>query len=530
MNSVLVVVFSSLVFLFGISVYANKLEKLFELRSSEKTPAYTRYDGIDYVPAKNWLILFGHHFSSIAGAAPIVGPIIAVSIWGWFPVAVWIVLGSVFIGGLHDFSALCISVKKDGETIGQIAKDVISYKARSVFSFFILLTLLLVISVFVYLCAKTFVTDPHIVIPSLGLIPVALICGIFIYKLKKNQFKVTIFGLLLLFLLILAGRIVSVCERLEVWIILLLVYAFFASTAPVHLLLQPRDYLSAYLLFFGIATGYTGIFLSHPEIHIPSFIKTEYPLWPFLFVTVACGAVSGFHSLIATGTTSKQLANQMDAKKIGYGAMILEGALALLSLLCIASGIKDYRMLKEVISKGGPILVFSKGFGAVTSPILRGFGETIAVVILNTFILTTLDTATRISRHVFSELTGIKNRFITTAFILGLAGILSFSGKWRLIWPAFGASNQLLAVFTFFVVTGWLFSKKKKIKLILSLTTFVFLTTFSSLFLQILTYIKKTQYILFSISAILLILSLFLLVESLRKIIKKWVLQKGADL
>ena len=140
MNSVLVVVFSSLVFLFGISVYANKLEKLFELRSSEKTPAYTRYDGIDYVPAKNWLILFGHHFSSIAGAAPIVGPIIAVSIWGWFPVAVWIVLGSVFIGGLHDFSALCISVKKDGETIGQIAKDVISYKARSVFSFFIVLS------------------------------------------------------------------------------------------------------------------------------------------------------------------------------------------------------------------------------------------------------------------------------------------------------------------------------------------------------------------------------------------------------
>jgi len=517
LDSWLIIFLCFLFYFLGSCFYAKHIERLFEINPSEKTPAHTKYDGVDFVPARHWLILFGHHFSSIAGAAPIIGPVIAISIWGWGPSIIWIVLGAVFIGGLHDFSALCMSVKRDGKSIGDIAEDVISFKAKLVFSIFILLSLILLVSVFAYLCAKTFVTDPHIILPSLGLIPVAILCGLLIYRSKKGQGIVTAIGLLLLFFLILLGEISSFPKiELRIWILLLLTYSFFASTAPVHILLQPRDYLSSYLLFFGIFIGYLSLLISHPSMKIPFYIHNSSSIWPFLFVTIACGAVSGFHSLIASGTTSKQLPNQIYAKRIGYGAMIFESALSVLALLCICAGIKDYKTLKEIFTKGGPILAFSKGFGNISYPLLKRYGLSVAVVILNAFILTTLDTATRISRYVFSEITGLKNRYASTFIIIVFAGFLSLSGKWRAIWPTFGASNQLLAAFTLLVATCWLMIRKKPAKLTLFLSIFMLFTTIFAILLQLREYFCNGQKILFFISLALIITAIFMSLEAVR--------------
>ncbi len=521
MNSIFIVITAGLFFSLGVLTYAKYIERIMGVNAKEKTPAFTKYDGVDFIPAKNWLVLFGHHFSSIAGAAPIVGPVIAVSIWGWGPSLVWIVLGSVFIGGLHDFSSLMISVKSGGRSIADVAKDVISYRAKLVFSLFVSLALILVVAVFTYLCAKTFVADPRVVFPSLGLIPIAMVVGFLLYYLKYNQYLVTIFGLISLAGLIIAGNFFPINlggNVLDKWIIILLVYAFFASITPVNIILQPRDYLSAYLLFFGIGVGYLGVLISHPAMHTPSFINSPpgSPLWPLLFVTIACGAVSGFHSLIASGTTSKQLPNQIYAKRIGYGAMIFEGILAVLALLCVSAGLKNYDVFKSILAKAGPIGAFSQGFGNITRPILGKFGTTAGVVILNAFILTTLDTATRISRYVFEELTGIHNRWFSTSIIVILAGALAWGGRWHLIWPTFGASNQLVAALALLVITSWLLSKNKPAKITLSAGIFMLVTTIAALIVQIFNYFKQKQVLLLVISFILILLALFIFYEVLR--------------
>ena len=527
MSSIFVIVIAGLFFSFGIFIYAKYIEKIFEINKDAKTPAVTKYDGVDFVPARNWLILFGHHFSSIAGAAPIVGPVIAVSIWGWGPSIIWIVLGSVFIGGLHDFSSLIISVKSNGSSIADIARNTISYRAKIVFSLFVFLTLILVVAVFTYLCAKTFVADSRVVLPSLGLIPVAMLAGFLLYRLKSNQLTVTILGLILFLGLIISGNFFPIDlggNLLSKWIIILLIYAFFASITPVNILLQPRDYLSAYLLFFGIGMGYAGLLLSHPDIHTPFFIisSADMPLWPLLFVTVACGAVSGFHSLIASGTTSKQLPNQVYAKRIGYGAMIFEGILAMLALLCVSAGLSNYDSFKAILEKGGPIVAFSKGFGNITRPILGKFGAVTAIVILNAFILTTLDTATRISRYVFEELTGIRNRWFSTSIVVILAGSLAWGGRWRLIWPTFGASNQLVAALTLLVITTWLLSRNKPIKLVLPAAIFMLITTIAALCVQISNYFRQHQTLLLIISSVLIILAIFIMCETIRTFLNKY--------
>jgi len=531
LSSLFVVAVAGLFFSFGILVYAKYIEKTFEISKEAKTPAFTKYDGVDFIPARNWLILFGHHFSSIAGAAPIVGPVIAVSIWGWGASLVWIILGSVFIGGLHDFTSLIVSVKNKGNSIADIARDVISYRAKIVFSLFVFLTLILVVAVFTYLCAKTFIADSRVVLPSLGLIPVAILTGFFLYRFKISQFAVTILGLILLLGLIIGGNFspINLGENLlSKWIIILLVYAFLASITPVNILLQPRDYLSSYLLFFGIATGYVGLLLSRPDMHIPYFISSppNMPLWPLLFVIVACGAVSGFHSLIASGTTSKQLSNQAYAKRIGYGAMIFEGILAVLALLCVSAGLSNYDAFKAILAKGGPIAAFSKGFGNITHPILGKFGPVIAVVILNAFILTTLDTATRISRYVFEELTGIRKRWLSTSVVVILAGSLAWGGRWRLIWPTFGASNQLVAALTLLVITSWLLSRNKPVKLVLSAAIFMLITTIAALSVQILNYSRQHQNLLLLISSVLIILAIFIMYETIGVFLRRYKARK----
>jgi len=522
MSSLLVVLGSAVIFIFGYFIYSKKIEKILKIDPKRKTPAYRRYDGIDYVPAKHWSILFGHHFASIAGAAPIVGPVLAISIWGWAPALLWVVIGTVFIGGIHDFCSLTISVKHNGSSIADIAKDTISKNAKLVFLAFLWLALILVISVFANICAKTFIVKPEIVIPSLGLIPIAILVGFLLYRLKFHQPTVTVIGLLLLVGLMFLGRyypIVLGTNAIKVWTVILFIYAFLASVTPVNILLQPRDYLASYLLFFGILFGYAGILITRPEISFPAFLgwggERALMLWPILFVTVACGAISGFHSVVASGTTSKQLANEKNARRIGYGAMVAEGVLAVMAILVIAVAFKNQDVLKEIVDMGaGPVGAFGIGYNEVTKGFLGSFGGLFAILILNGFILTTLDTATRITRYLTQELFKIKNRFAATIIVIALAGWLGLNGKWNDIWPIFGAANQLIAALTLIVISSWFLSRRKPVVYTVVPMIFMLVTATGALILKVLEYISSGNILLLTISSVLLCLALFVLFEA----------------
>ncbi|MBL7156681.1 MAG: carbon starvation protein A [Candidatus Omnitrophica bacterium] len=509
-------------FLFGFFFYSKRVEKLIKIDPRRKTPAYTKYDGVDYVPAKHWSVLFGHHFASIAGAAPIVGPILAVSIWGWAPALIWVVLGSVFIGGIHDYCSLIISTRHGGTSIADIAKDTISKNAKIVFLIFLLLTLILIISVFVHICAKTFIVKPEIAIPSLSLIPIAILVGFLLYNLKLHQPTVTVLGLGLLVGAMFLGRhypIILGDNATHIWGVILLCYAFLASVTPVNILLQPRDYLSSYLLLFGIVFGYVGIILTRPDISFPAFLgwggTRNLKLWPILFVTVACGAVSGFHSVVASGTTSKQLESEKDARRIGYGAMITEGILAVMAVLVIAAAFKETNTLAEVVERGaGPVGAFGIGYNEVTKIFLGTFGGVFAMMILNSFILTTLDTATRIARYLAQELFRIKNRFAATIIVVALAGWLGLSGEWNEIWPIFGSANQLIAALALIVITSWLLSRRKQVLYTLIPMLFMLATATGALILQFIGYAKTQNTLLLVVAFVLLCLAAFVLFEA----------------
>jgi len=510
MSSLIIVIISLTLFFWAYAFFARKLEKLWDIDPKRSTPAYSKYDSVDYIPAKNWLVLFGHHFSSIAGAGPIIGPVISVMLWGWLPGLLWVILGSIFIGGVHDFGSLITSIREGGTSIADTAQHVISKRAKVLFSLFVWLALILVIAVFAYLCADTFVKEPKIVMPSLGLIPVAMIVGYLMYNRGMNLALVTVFGLACLAGLISLGDTLPINGSINMWIIFLLAYCYFASVMPVNILLQPRDCLSSFLLFFGVGVGYIGLFVSHPVITMPYYSKwssSDGALWPMLFVTVACGAVSGFHALIASGTSSKQIANERHAKRIGYGGMITEGLVAVLAIIAVAILFKPGDNLAGALKSAGPIGIFSKGYGVISKGILGNWGPFIAVTILNAFILTTLDTATRISRYLTEELFKLKNRYVSTFVIVVLSAVLALSGKWQKIWPAFGASNQLVAALALFVISCWLLSKNKTAKYTLWAAFFMLITTVVALVYQLIRYFINREIVLFIVSVLLIVLA-----------------------
>jgi carbon starvation protein len=527
MSSIAVVLGAGFIFWLGYVVYAEKIVRIFKPDKNRKTPAHENYDGVDYVPAKHWSVLFGHHFSSIAGAAPVIGPILAVSIWGWAPTLIWVVLGSVFIGGVHDYCSLMISVRHKGRSVADFSQDTISKNAKLIFLSFAWITIILVISVFVHLCAKTMVLTPSIVLPSVGLIPLAMLVGFLLYtkKLlhKHNQISVTILGLVLLGMLIYLGSrfpiSLGVSDPVYIWSVILLIYAYFASIIPVQILLQPRDYLSAFLLFAGLLFGSIGVIAHGASLQFPAFtgfeFKTTYMLWPVLFVTVACGAVSGFHSLVSSGTTSKQIDNEAHAKRIGYGAMIAEGFLAMLALLVVSAAYSSVSELGSVVNSGaGPVGAFGFAYGIITKSFLGGFGSAFAVLILNAFIFTTLDTATRIARYLTQELFRLKNRYIATLVVVSLSGWLGLSGEWNQIWPIFGAANQLIAALALIVATSWFLSTRKPVIYTIIPTVFMILTAIAALILKIFEYSKDRNLLLTLIAAVLMVLAFVVLYEA----------------
>ncbi|MCM8758253.1 MAG: carbon starvation protein A [Candidatus Omnitrophica bacterium] len=532
---IIVIVVFSIAFRF----YGRYLEKLWDTKPEEKTPAHTKYDGVDYIPAKHWTILFGHHFSSIAGAGPILGPVIAGVLWGWGPALAWIVLGSIFLGGVHDFSSLVLSLKHDGQTVGQITKNILGEKSKLIFSFFLWLALILVIAVFAAVTAKTFAEDPRIVVPSFGLIFVAVIFGYFVYRKNVNFVLVTLVSLALIGLLLFEGKNFPVQipgeNAVKVWILILLVYAFVASVLPVNILLQPRDYLSSFILFFGLFFGFLGLLVSHPTTNAPFFVSfnsSKGPLLPMMFVMIACGAISGFHSLVSSGTTSKQLPDAKHARHIAYGSMLTEGILAAVALLCVSAGLYWNSPFSELnypslMQKGNWIGTFATGYGIIVSKIFSSdIGKLIAMVMVNSFVLTTLDTATRITRYITSEIFGqsfriqmLNNRFFATLCIVFFAAYLAF-GPWEKIWPVFGASNQLVAGLVLFVCSCFLMMKRKNSLSTLIPAIAMLFITIAALIYQAIGFYKSRHLLLGNISVILIILAFFIILEGAETIRK----------
>jgi carbon starvation protein len=460
----------------GYFVYGRFISRVMGVDPSRPTPAHTKYDGVDYVPAPQWFVLFGHHFSSICAAGPIVGPALAVAYWGWAPSIVWIVLGGVLLGAVADFTSLVVAVRHGGVSIAQVSGEVITPRARMLFSIFILIALVLVLAVFAVLTAGTFVQAPEIVVPSWGMLPVAALAGVALYRGRPGGARlaiVTVVGLgAILGLLALGHAFPPSAPELgglspqTFWIVILLIYCVIASVLPVQYLLQPRDYLSSFVLFATIGLGILGILVTGPEFQAapfhgfqPAEWELAGPLWPLMFVTIACGAISGFHSVVSSGTTCKQLDNEAHACRIGYGAMIMESTVATLVVIAVGAGLSGARHAELLRAPGGAIAAFGEGYGNLTDSMLGTYGATFAIMALNFFILTTLDTATRLGRYLLAELTGWENRYAPTIIVVVAAGALALSGQWRILWPAFGASNQLVAALTLLVVSCWLLDR-----------------------------------------------------------------------
>ena len=498
----------------GYRAYAQRLDReLIRPESSRETPAIKQNDGVDYVPSKP-LVLFGHNFASIAGAGPVIGPIIAMHHFGWAITLVWIVLGSVFIGAVHDYLTLMVSVRNRGSSIADIAEKTMGHRAKAVFAIFLILAMLLVIAVFGVVAAKTLIAQPEMVFPTFAIIPVSIILGWCIYK-KNFSLKIasTIAVLAVIVNIYIGFKIplplpvdgVMGLSPLIFWFVVLMVYAGVASILPVQKLLQPRDYLSTFILFGSMSLGIIALIWVAPGLNTPAWrgmvSEVQGPVWPMLFVLVACGAISGFHSLVAGGTTSKQLADETQGKAIAYGGMLTEGVVAVVTVLMVGGGLYwvapegggvDMAQLgfRETLQSGGWIMAFGNGYGNVVHQMLPTLSFTlasmIAVLALNTFVLTTLDTAMRITRFLVQEALGnqisvLRNKYVVTVVVMVAAYLIGASGGWQKIWPVFGATNQLIAAMALFVVATWLMAVKRPTHYVLYPAVFMMVTTIAAL-------------------------------------------------
>ncbi len=509
----------------GYRYYGNFVSRRLGIDPSRETPAHTKKDGVDYVPAKA-PVLLGHHFASIAGASPIIGPIAAAQ-FGWLPVVLWILIGGIFMGAVHDFASLVASVRHQGRSIGEVIEERIGRDGKRLFLIFSFFALILVVSAFLIIVAGTFVREPSAGTSSILFILLAIVFGTVIQSNKVNLIAASVIGVVLLFLCVWLGLQFPIELSFNTWLTILVFYVFIAATTPVWILLQPRDYLNSYLLYFLMAGGLIGAFIARPVVKLEAYTAFNQEiglLFPILFVTVACGAISGFHSLVASGTTSKQLSSEKDAKVVGYGGMLMESSLSVLAILTAAVlTASQYNTFEN------PVVLFSNGVGGFLSHIglEKATGTTFAALAVSAFALTSLDTATRLCRFSFQEFFSPKsgekpgllntNRFIGTAFTVAVGGSLAFSGKWSLIWPLFGSANQLLAALALLAVTVWLASRGIKNGFTMLPMIFMFAVTLTALVFLLYKYISESQILLAILSFALIIVAVTLIYLAFRR-------------
>ena len=505
--------------------YGRFMSRIYGLDDARPTPAVSQRDEIDYCPAHP-AILTGHHFSSIAGAGPIVGPIAAAALFGWAPALIWCLLGAAFLGGVHDMGALVASIRHEGKSVGEVIDCWIGRRAKWLFLCFTWLALVLILAVFLELSAKTMADDPAVAFSALLYILLAFVFGVVLHRFRLRLLVMTPVAVGIMVAAILYGSSSAWVQSTfaystETWRWVLAGYVFVASVLPVWLLLQPRDYLASYLLYFALAISLIGIVIgsSSFSIELPAF-KGFHPkegeyLWPSLFILVACGAISGFHSLVGSGTTAKQLRRESDAKLIGYGSMLLEGILGVVAVATV--------MVVGSVLEKNPVATFSAGFGqfAAVLGMKPALGVTVGALAINSFLLTTLDTATRLCRYQFQELTNMRaDRY--TATVIGVAGafalLLIKSGDtpaWKLIWPVFGATNQLVAVLALLGVGVWVAKGlKKNAVFLLAPTAFMGITTVVALFLLIRSNIEDRNYLIVGVAVLIIILAALLIKEA----------------
>ena len=568
MNAAVLLIISIAILLIGYIFYGRWLSKKWGVDPSNVTPAHTMEDGVDYVPAKA-PVLMGHHFSSIAGAGPINGPIQA-AVFGWVPVALWVLIGGIFFGGVHDFGALFASVRNKGKSIGTVIEDSIGLKAKRLFIIFAYLTLLLVVAAFASIVANTFkatflengaidyaasAANASTAMISIFFIVLAILFGFFVYRRNAPLGVSTIIGVVLIAVAMYVGlNWHPIYLSYETWMIICGLYILVASVTPVWILLQPRDYLSSFLLYGMMILAVVGIIGCHPSIDampaFTGFYDTVAPtgssigyLFPALFVTIACGAISGFHSLVGSGTTAKQLNREQDARPIAYGGMLIESALAIISLCAVAYIWKDYASGTTVV----PTQVFAGGLSTMLGTLFGSGAQTVTysllILAVSAFCLTSLDTATRLARYMFQEfwmkpgetmadMTGARkvltNPYVSTAITVVLGVALGMTGYAK-IWALFGAANQLLAALGLLAVAAWLGKIGRNNKMFYIPMVFMLLVTLTSLVFTIITQVNLvtsgadvTWGIVRGVIAVLLIiLAIDLVIEGVKALSKQ---------
>ncbi|HET6513206.1 MAG TPA: carbon starvation CstA family protein [Candidatus Kapabacteria bacterium] len=528
-------------------LYGRWVEKQFEVNNAHATPAHTRQDGVDYVPTRPFY-LFGQHFSAIAAAGPIAGPILACQAWGWLPCLLWIGLGVVFIGAVHDFSSLAASVRHGGHSIAEITGKHLGKRAGIGMMVFIWIALLYVIVAFTDITAASFVHKTEelaganvsfnpggaVAAAAIFYLILSIIMGLVERYLKPKLWLSTLIFVPLTFVMVWLGTQYSTLFILDpiTWGLLILAYCFVASLIPVWALLQPRGYLGGFILYTALALGIIGLFFGGFEVQQPAVKSWDIggmtgSMFPFLFVTIACGACSGFHGLVCSGTTSKQIDKEKHMHSVGYGAMLAEGFVALIALVTIMI------MTSDEIKGLKPGTIYGNGIGSFLTMIIgeenRNFAITFGAMAFSTFVFDTLDVSTRLGRYLLQELLGWKGKLGAMAATLATIGVpayfigASVEGSWVKYWTLFGASNQLLAALTLLSITVWLYQARKRIAFTLLPMLFVLVITMYSLISLVIGNFKSAIGFdaaminaLFSLTLILL--ALYLAVTALMKV------------
>jgi len=554
MNSLMLAAGAAILYLVAYHTYGKFLgRKIFKLNPDAVCPSTEFQDDVDFVPTKK-PIIFGHHFTSIAGTGPIVGPAIGI-IWGWVPALIWILLGSILMGAVHDFGSLVVSLRNQGRSIGDVASDIINKRVRILFLLIIFFELLIVVAIFGVVIAVVFNMFPQAVLPVWFEIPIAIWLGHMIYKKGGNHLQLSIIAVVIMYVTVVIGTYVPIkmpamfgISPIGIWVIILLAYAYIASTLPVQTLLQPRDYINSHQLLVALGLLALGILVAHPSMVAPAVNlspKGAPPIWPMIFVVIACGAISGFHSLVSSGTTSKQCHYETDSLAIGYGGMLLEGMLATFVIVSCGAGLalglakggetftglaafnQNYASWAAAAGLGSKINSFVVGAANMIDSI--GIPHKITLTIMGVFVAsfaaTTLDTATRLQRYIVAELgtacgvPAVAKKHPATIIAVVTALILAFyngSGKGALtLWPLFGATNQLLAGLALLVVTIYLARKKVSIAYTGIPMVFMVFMTGWAMILNIQKFYNTSNWLLLCIGLAVLILEIWMIIESI---------------
>ncbi len=566
MSSIALLVVGLSAFVTGYLVYSRYIAtRIYRLDPNFKTPAHQFEDGVDFIPT-NRHVLFGHHFTSVAGAAPIVGPAIAV-IWGWLPAFIWVVVGTIFAGAVHDFGTLWVSVRHNAQSVGTLADSIVGSRARILFLLIIFFLLLLVNAVFAVVIANLFMANPGAVVPVWATLVVAVVVGFLIYRTNAGILWPSLGALGVLYLLIwfgqyvpfslpdffgfqpttaqlAAGDVAAAADAARVdgvragWVIILFAYGFLASVLPVWVLLQPRDYINSHQLFVALGIIFLGIFITNPEVVAPAIntqLPADAPSWfPLLFVTIACGAISGFHGLVASGTSSKQLNKETDARYVGYGGALGEGTVAITAILATTAGFAVYAGIDGwhanyatwAQATAGATSAFVNGIGVLAQGV--GIPQQVAVifaaVVVISFAATTMDTGVRLQRYIITELAAeykiksLANRWSATLLAVVSCSVLALSadrgaGGMRL-WALFGTTNQLTAALSLLIITLFLVKLGRSAWITAVPMAFLLFMTTWAMIGNLIRYWTNSQTVLLGVGAVIFVLELWLIFEA----------------